>query len=148
MLAANETKTHEIRIPGNIVPGSLTASVAVYPTPLASMTAAMERLIQEPYGCFEQTSSTTYPLVMAQQYFTTHTGVDPATTAEVLRRAVTAAPPGVFVDFDAEADRYGRSGIGYRELRPEHEITWTVLADDATTLEGRNFLSASSIIGT
>ena len=49
---------------------------------------------------------------------------------EVLRRAVTAAPPGVFVDFDAEADRYGRSGIGYRELRPEHEITWTVLADD------------------
>ncbi|MCB0926750.1 MAG: type VII secretion-associated protein [Mycolicibacterium insubricum] len=57
-------------------------------------------------------------------------GVDPATTAELLRRAVTAAPPGVFVDFDPESDRYGRSGIGYRELRPEHEITWTVLADD------------------
>src|SRR5262249_19624356 len=59
MLAANETKTHELQIPGNIVPGSLAAAVNVYPTPLASMTAALERLIQEPYGCFEQTSSTT-----------------------------------------------------------------------------------------
>jgi uncharacterized protein YfaS (alpha-2-macroglobulin family) len=52
---------------------------AVYPTPLANMTQALARLIQDPNGCFEQTSSTTYPLVMAQQYFTTHTGIDPAT---------------------------------------------------------------------
>jgi alpha-2-macroglobulin-like protein len=37
----------------------------------------LERLIQEPSGCFEQTSSTCYPLVMAQQYFLTHTGIDP-----------------------------------------------------------------------
>lgn len=78
MLSADATTTHEVQIPGNVVPGSLVAKVAVYPTPLASMTAALERLIQEPYGCFEQTSSSVYPLVMAQQYFTTHTGVDPA----------------------------------------------------------------------
>jgi len=32
----------------------------------------LERLIQEPCGCFEQTSSTTYPLVMAQRYFKSH----------------------------------------------------------------------------
>ena len=32
----------------------------------------------EPYGCFEQTSSTSYPMVMAQQYFLTHTGVEPS----------------------------------------------------------------------
>ena len=29
------------------------------------------------YGCFEQTSSVAYPLVMAQQYFLSHRGVDP-----------------------------------------------------------------------
>jgi uncharacterized protein YfaS (alpha-2-macroglobulin family) len=44
---------------------------------MANLTAALERLIQEPYGCFEQTSSTTYPLVMAQQYFQSHSGIDP-----------------------------------------------------------------------
>ena len=57
------------------VRNSARTTIAIFPTPLANLTAALERLIQEPYGCFEQTSSTTYPLVMAQQYFTTHTGV-------------------------------------------------------------------------
>ena len=56
----------------------MSSSVSVYPTPLASMTNALQSLLREPYGCFEQTSSTSYPMVMAQQYFLTHTGVDPA----------------------------------------------------------------------
>ena len=92
MLAADATTKHELQIPGNIVPGTLKANVSVYPTPLASMTAALERLIQEPYGCFEQTSSSVYPLVMAQQYFTTHTGVDPAIiqkSNDILERGYT-----------------------------------------------------------
>ena len=46
--------------------------VALYPTPAGNLTAALKRLLQEPCGCFEQTSSTNYPLVMADQYFTTH----------------------------------------------------------------------------
>ena len=69
--------TRTVNVSKGVVPGSLTAHVEVQPTPLASLTSAFERLIQEPYGCFEQTSSTTYPLVMAQQYFTSHEGVDP-----------------------------------------------------------------------
>ncbi len=68
----------EIEIPASRVPGSVTARAVVYPTPLASMTEALERLIRDPNGCFEQTSSTTYPLVMAQQYFMSHQGVDTA----------------------------------------------------------------------
>jgi len=78
MLAPGGVATHEISVPDTLVPGSLQARVVVYPTPLASMTEALERLIQEPCGCFEQTSSTTYPLVMAQQYFMSHQGVDPS----------------------------------------------------------------------
>ena len=69
--------SHDVLIPNNVVPGSVTSDLVVYPTPLANLTEALERLIQEPGGCFEQTSSTCYPLVMAQQYFLTHTGVDP-----------------------------------------------------------------------
>ncbi|MFI4860399.1 MAG: alpha-2-macroglobulin family protein, partial [Phycisphaerales bacterium JB063] len=68
-------------IPDTVVPGSLHASVTVYPTPLANLTEALEALIRDPYGCFEQTSSTTFPLVMAQQYFLSHQGVDPALIA-------------------------------------------------------------------
>ena len=78
MLNADETRTHEINIPAQIVPGSIVTEVRVYPSPMAGMTEALKALIREPYGCFEQTSSSTYPLVMAQQYFQSHVGVDPA----------------------------------------------------------------------
>ena len=78
LLATNGRGKHEFVIPESLVHGSLTTRVVVYPTPLASMNEALSRLIREPNGCFEQTSSTTYPLVMAQQYFMSHEGVDPA----------------------------------------------------------------------
>ncbi len=78
MLTADGRVKHEFTIGENVVPGSLATNTAVFPTPLGNLTAALERLIQEPCGCFEQTSSTTYPLIMAQQYFQSHTDVDPA----------------------------------------------------------------------
>ena len=78
LIQEGETVTHEIAIPPSLIGDSLTTRVVIYPTPLASMNQALERLIQEPYGCFEQTSSSTYPLVMAQQYFMSHQGVDPS----------------------------------------------------------------------
>jgi hypothetical protein len=40
------------------LPGSIEASVTMYPSPVASMTKGMEAMIREPGGCFEQTSST------------------------------------------------------------------------------------------
>jgi hypothetical protein len=78
VLDSNSTQSFSFTLPGEIVRGSLSSSVVVYPTPLASMTKALQALLNEPYGCFEQTSSTSYPMVMAQQYFLTHTGMDPA----------------------------------------------------------------------
>ena len=77
MLKPDGTIELTIKIPKSRIPGSVSSAIAVYPTPLASLTDALERLIREPCGCFEQTSSTTYPLVMAQQYFMSHQGVDP-----------------------------------------------------------------------
>jgi hypothetical protein len=78
VLEANGSTSFTFTLPNEIVRGSLSSSVTVYPTPLANMTQALQSLLQQPYGCFEQTSSTSYPMVMAQQYFLTHTGVDPA----------------------------------------------------------------------
>ena len=78
LIQPGDTVSHEFSIPDDLVSSSLSTRIVVYPTPLASMTEALERLIREPYGCFEQTSSTVYPLVMAQQYFMSHQGVDPS----------------------------------------------------------------------
>ncbi len=104
ILASGGTATHEIEIPAGVVPGSMTSRAVVYPTPLANLTEALARLIREPCGCFEQTSSTTYPLVMAQQYFLTHTGVDP----DLVRRSSEILTRGYerLTSFECEGEGY------------------------------------------
>ncbi len=77
VLGPIQPAVHQLKIPDGIRPGSVVTKIDVYPTPLANLTSALERMIQDPSGCFEQTSSTSYPLTMAQQYFKSHAGVDP-----------------------------------------------------------------------
>jgi hypothetical protein len=77
ILEPGKSLTFKISIEKNVVPHSVTSNVQVFPSPLASLTGALERMIQDPNGCFEQTSSTSYPLTMAQQYFLSHPDVDP-----------------------------------------------------------------------
>ena len=60
------------------LPGSFTATVTMYPSPLASMTKGMEGMIREPGGCFEQTSSSNYPNVMVLAYMASSDDADPA----------------------------------------------------------------------
>jgi alpha-2-macroglobulin-like protein len=81
LLSAKSPAVHTVSLPANVVRGSVKTSITVYPTPLANMTESLARLIQEPSGCFEQTSSTTYPMTMAQQYFQSHSGVNPKLVA-------------------------------------------------------------------
>jgi hypothetical protein len=77
LLAANGAGTFRFTLAPDTVPGSVRTSIAVYPSPAGNLTQALQKLIQEPSGCFEQTSSTTYPLTMALQYFQRHSGSDP-----------------------------------------------------------------------
>lgn len=50
-------------------------------------------------------------------------------TAERLKRAIDAEAPGVFVDFNPSATSAGRPAVTYREVRPGHQVRWTVLLD-------------------
>ena len=52
LIEGGETVTHEIAIPPSLIGGSLTTRVVIYPTPLASMNEALERLIREPLWMF------------------------------------------------------------------------------------------------
>jgi alpha-2-macroglobulin-like protein len=81
VLEPDKPEVHIITIAKNIAPGSVSSHTAVFPTPLANLTEALQRMILDPNGCFEQTSSTSYPLTMAQQYFLSHTSVDPKLVA-------------------------------------------------------------------
>ncbi|ATB42939.1 A-macroglobulin complement component [Cystobacter fuscus] len=89
LLSSRQPAVHALSVPSNVVRGSVKSSLTVYPTPLANMTESLARLIREPSGCFEQTSSTTYPMTMAQQYFQTHSGVSPELVASAREKLET-----------------------------------------------------------
>ncbi len=78
LLMANGKANFKFTLPADTVLGSVSTSIAIYPSPAGNLTSALKSMIQEPSGCFEQTSSTVYPMTMAMQYFNTHTGSDPA----------------------------------------------------------------------
>jgi A-macroglobulin TED domain/MG2 domain/Alpha-2-macroglobulin family len=50
------------------VPGSVVASVRLYPSPEATLVSGMESMLRQPSGCFEQASSANYPNVMVLGY--------------------------------------------------------------------------------
>jgi hypothetical protein len=66
------------------LPGSIHATVTMFPSPLASMTQGLEGMIREPGGCFEQTSSSNYPNTMILSYLQSTDAADPALVGKTL----------------------------------------------------------------
>ena len=65
----------------NALPGTVHATLTMYPSPVAAMTQGMAGMIREPGGCFEQTSSTNYPNIMVLAYLGSNDAADPALMA-------------------------------------------------------------------
>lgn len=61
-----------------LVDGSLNAKLEVYANVLENMQSSMEGILREPYGCFEQVSSSNYPNILALQYMKTTNSLNPA----------------------------------------------------------------------
>jgi uncharacterized protein YfaS (alpha-2-macroglobulin family) len=59
---------HQIAIPARAIPDASKIRVRLYPSPLSQIVEGMDSILQMPSGCFEQTSSTTYPNVLALDY--------------------------------------------------------------------------------
>jgi uncharacterized protein YfaS (alpha-2-macroglobulin family) len=62
------TVRHEIDFPPNAIPEASKIFVRLYPGPLSQVVEGMDSLLRMPNGCFEQTSSSTYPNVLALDY--------------------------------------------------------------------------------
>jgi hypothetical protein len=61
--------TLSLNIPANLIPGSVRARLKIYPNLLAQVTESIEAGLERPYGCGEQTLSSTYPSVMLLTYY-------------------------------------------------------------------------------
>jgi len=62
------TVQHTIDFPGNSIPDASKIFVRLYPGPLSQVIEGMDSILRMPGGCFEQTSSSTYPNVLALDY--------------------------------------------------------------------------------
>ncbi|MBI3267801.1 MAG: A-macroglobulin complement component [Planctomycetes bacterium] len=130
---------HALTIPPGIEPTSMTAHAVVYPSPMASLTEALKGLLQEPCGCFEQTSSTCYPNIMVMRYFKSHHVDDPA----LLSRASTLLDAGYkrLVGFECKEKGYEWFGgdPGHEALSAYGVLEFTDMAEvypvDRTMLE-------------
>ncbi|MCA9269343.1 MAG: hypothetical protein KDA41_12770, partial [Planctomycetales bacterium] len=86
--------TIPVVIPDNVIDGSARAIVKLYPSSFSQLVEGLDAIFQMPSGCFEQTSSTTYPNVLALDY---------------LRRTKLSAP-----EVEAKARQYIH--VGYQRL--------------------------------
>jgi hypothetical protein len=66
-----------VELPKGVVKGTLKAKLEVYPSTLADLQKGLEGLLREPYGCFEQTSTTNYPNVLILSYLSESGQVNP-----------------------------------------------------------------------
>jgi len=57
-----------LSFPANALPEASKVFVRLYPGPLSQIAEGMDGILTMPYGCFEQTSSSTYPNVLALDY--------------------------------------------------------------------------------
>ncbi|HEV2989221.1 MAG TPA: MG2 domain-containing protein [Candidatus Angelobacter sp.] len=59
---------HELNFPESSIPDASKIFVRLYPGPLSQVIEGMDSILRMPGGCFEQTSSSTYPNVLALDY--------------------------------------------------------------------------------
>ncbi|MFO0879933.1 MAG: alpha-2-macroglobulin family protein [Gemmataceae bacterium] len=63
---------HTLQVPAEAIPGSVKTLVKIHPTNFSQVVEGLDSIFRLPSGCFEQTSSTTYPNVLALAYLRKH----------------------------------------------------------------------------
>jgi hypothetical protein len=65
----NETAELEVNFPAETIAGSAVAELKIYPNLMAHVIEGIEGNMQRPYGCGEQTISSTYPSLLALKLY-------------------------------------------------------------------------------
>jgi len=68
VLIPDNVKSWIVKTSDSMINGTIEFDLRVHMRSTSSLIDAVERLIREPCGCFEQTSSTTYPLILVLEY--------------------------------------------------------------------------------
>lgn len=69
-------------VPSDAIEGSAKTILKIYPSSFSQVVEGLDAIFAQPYGCFEQTSSTTYPNILALDYLRTTGQSAPAVEAK------------------------------------------------------------------
>jgi uncharacterized protein YfaS (alpha-2-macroglobulin family) len=126
------TGTLEINVPADAIKGSVRAELKVYPNLIAHVIEGIEGILQRPYGCGEQTISSTYPNVMALRL------LESSGQSEMPHAAAIAA----------KARKYAQTGyerlLGYRDASGGFTYWGKGEPDFALTAYALRFLNDAS----
>ncbi|HEY0386647.1 MAG TPA: hypothetical protein VGC64_11575, partial [Pyrinomonadaceae bacterium] len=64
----NGSATLNLRLPGNVIENSARAELKIYPNLMTHVFESIEAILHRPYGCGEQTISSTYPSLLVLKY--------------------------------------------------------------------------------
>ena len=78
-LKANSTIRRTITLPAQAIPGASAITVKIYPGVLSQIVEGLDSILRMPNGCFEQTSSTTYPNALVLDYLSETQQASPET---------------------------------------------------------------------
>ncbi len=83
----NDGAAFDLHIPANALAGSLDGKLKIYPNLNAHVLESIEAILERPYGCAEQSISSTYPSVLLLNYLKS-TGKENSAVASKARRYV------------------------------------------------------------
>ncbi|MCD7971558.1 MAG: hypothetical protein LUG18_02665 [Candidatus Azobacteroides sp.] len=134
------------RIPENYIKGSLRAEVVCYTNVMDELFAGMESIFREPYGCFEQASSSTFPNIMALQLMEETQQVNPDLRTKALslldkgyrQLASYEVKGGGFEWFGKDPAHIGLTAYGLLEFHEMEKVYDHV--DQDMTARARNFV--------
>src|SRR5262249_44854501 len=81
----DKAATLHLHVPENAVAGSLHSELKVYPSLMAHVLESVEAVLERPYGCGEQTISSTYPSLLVVKYYKQRGGEQPAIASRAQR---------------------------------------------------------------
>ena len=121
--------SHNLEIKA-LIPNSLRGRLTVYPDILSDLMSGVSAILREPHGCFEQTSSSTYPNILALQYMEKSDNID----AKIKKKALTFIGRGYkkLVAFETKKNGYewfgntppheGLTAYGLMEFKDMDEV--------------------------
>lgn len=129
-------------LPAAFLPGTLHGSLSVEDGVEAVLQAVHAAFLREPHGCFEQTSSTSYPLLASCERRRARGEPDAAAATAFLARAAAllqgyAAPSGGYSLYGRDPGDPILTAYGLRQLR---RLGGIVAVDEAGLLRARDWL--------